>query len=81
MRVFCTLPNMSAQVSGVRFTPAPDGSGWVSEDLTPALAAAFAAVPGYFTLPEEPELAPEPEPASEPEPAPEPRRPASRKAS
>lgn len=61
MRILCTLSNMSEQVSGVRFTPAPDGKGWVSEDLTPALANAFAAIPGYS-------LMTDPEPESEPTP-------------
>lgn len=61
MRVLCSLPNMSAQVSGVGFTLMPDGEGWVSEDLTPALAEAFAAIPGYILLAD-----PEPEPESEP---------------
>lgn len=56
MRVLCNLPNMSAQVSGVGFSPAPDGDGWVSDDLTPALAEAFATIPGYILLadPEQP---------------------------
>lgn len=61
MRILCTLSNMSEQVSGVRFTPAPEGNGWVSEDLTPALANAFATIPGYSLMPE-PEPEPEPTP-------------------
>ena len=51
MRVQCDLPNMSCEVSGVRFTQSPDG-GWLSDDLTPALAAAFATVPGYRLVPD-----------------------------
>ena len=71
MRVLCNLPNMSAQVSGVGFTPAPDGEGWVSDDLTPALAQAFAEIPGYILLADPaPKLEPEsiPAPKLEPEP-------------
>lgn len=63
MRVLCSLPNMSAQVSGVGFSPAPDGEGWVSDDLLPALAHAFAQIPGYRLLAD-----PEPEPESERQP-------------
>lgn len=73
MRVLCNLPNMSAQVSGVGFTPAPDGDGWVSDDLTPALAEAFAAIPGYSLLADpEPEVVlapPDPMPAFNAQPA------------
>lgn len=70
MRVLCSLPNMSAQVSGVGFTPAPDGAGWVSDDLTPALAHAFAEIPGYILLADP--LAPSPvlEPVDPPAPEP-----------
>lgn len=71
MRVLCSLPNMSAQVSGVGFAPAPDGEGWVSDDLTPALAQAFAEIPGYILLADPaPKLEPEsiPAPKLEPEP-------------
>ena len=51
MRVHCNLPNMSREVSGVRFVP--DGAGgWLSDDLTPALAEAFATVPGYRLVPD-----------------------------
>lgn len=63
MRVRCTLPNMSAQVSGVRFTPDPDGGGWVSDDLTPALAQAFALVPGYRLEPDATDSGPASAPA------------------
>lgn len=66
MRVRCMLPNMSGQVSGVRFIPDPDGGGWVSDDLTPALAQAFALVPGYRLEPDA--MASEPASAA-PEPA------------
>ena len=69
MRVLCNLPNMSAQVSGVGFTPAPDGEGWVSDDLTPALAQAFAEIPGYILLADPaPKLEPESIPAPKLEP-------------
>lgn len=69
MRVLCNLPNMSAQVSGVGFAPAPDGESWVSDDLTPALAQAFAEIPGYRLL-ADPELE-----SADPPPAPEPIQP------
>ena len=52
MRVYCDLDNMSSTVSGVVFTRTPDGKGWVSEDLLPALANAFATIPGYSLYPE-----------------------------
>ncbi len=68
MRVRSLLPNMSAQVSGVGFTPAPDGNGWLSDDLTPALAQAFAVIPGYRLEPDAPTVEPlPPDPLPPPE--------------
>ena len=46
-RIRCTLPNASDLISGVRFTPAGDGRGVVSDLLEDETAARFLAIPGY----------------------------------
>lgn len=45
-KVICTLENASDEISGVKFTPHPDG-GVVSEEISEDQAAAFTSVPGY----------------------------------
>jgi hypothetical protein len=44
-QVLCTLPNASAEISGVKFTE--HAKGTLSEDVTDEQAAGFAAIPGY----------------------------------
>ena len=44
-KVLCTLPNASTLISGVAF--AAHANGMLSEDVSDAVAADFAAVPGY----------------------------------
>lgn len=44
-KVLCTLPNASTLISGVAFTA--HANGMLSEDVSDAVAADFAAVPGY----------------------------------
>lgn len=44
-KVLCTLPNASTLISGVAFTA--HANGMLSEDVSDAVAAEFAAVPGY----------------------------------
>ena len=44
-KVLCTLPNASAEINGVAFTPA-DG-GMLSEELSADRAAGFLVIPGY----------------------------------
>lgn len=57
-KVLCTLPNASAEINGVAFTPA-DG-GMLSEELSADRAAGFLAIPGYVEHAEEPAPAPAP---------------------
>lgn len=52
-RVLCTLPNASAEISGVKFVSTADG-GMLSEDLSDERAAEFAAIPGYTVTAQEP---------------------------
>lgn len=44
-RVLCTLPNASANISGVAFTA--HEKGMLSEEITTEQAEAFASIPGY----------------------------------
>ena len=49
MRVFCSSPNCSESVSGVRFTPGEQGGvkGMVSADISDEEGARFLTIPGY----------------------------------
>lgn len=60
-KVLCTLPNASAEINGVAFTPA-DG-GMLSEELSADRAAGFLVIPGYVEHAEDPAPAPAPAPA------------------
>ena len=60
-KVLCTLPNASAEINGVAFTPA-DG-GMLSEELSADRAAGFLVIPGYVEHAEDPVPAPAPAPA------------------
>ena len=60
-KVLCTLPNASAEINGVAFTPA-DG-GMLSEELSADRAAGFLVIPGYVEHAEEPAPTPAPAPA------------------
>jgi len=44
-KVICSLPNASAEISGVAFESTPDGM--LSEEISDESAAGFAAIPGY----------------------------------
>lgn len=44
-KVLCTLPNASSLISGVAFVS--HANGMLSEDVTDAVAADFATIPGY----------------------------------
>jgi hypothetical protein len=46
MKVICTLPNASDEISGVKFHPHDDG-GLISEDVSPEVAAHFLSINGY----------------------------------
>lgn len=47
-KVICKLPNASASINGVEFTPHPDNAKWmVSADLSDEQAAEFASINGY----------------------------------
>lgn len=50
-KVICTLENASSEISGVKFTPHPDG-GAVSEEISDDQAAAFVAITGYALVEE-----------------------------
>lgn len=60
-KVLCTLPNASAEINGVAFTPA-DG-GMLSEELSADRAAGFLVIPGYVEHAEDPAPTPAPAPA------------------
>lgn len=44
-KILCTLPNASLYINGVTFVS--HAKGVLSEDVTDAVAADFAAIPGY----------------------------------
>lgn len=44
-KVICTLPNASAEISGVQFVEHDEGM--ISEDISDDLAAEFASITGY----------------------------------
>ena len=60
-KVLCTLPNASAEINGVAFTPA-DG-GMLSEELSADRAAGFLVIPGYVEHAEDHAPTPAPAPA------------------
>lgn len=53
MRVRCTLPNASDEISGVKFAAHASG-GKVSEEISEQAAAVFLSIPGYEAFDQKP---------------------------
>lgn len=60
-KVICTLPNASAEINGVKFSPAE--GGMLSDEVSAEQAEAFLSIPGYVEHAEEPAPTPAPAPA------------------
>lgn len=57
-KVLCTLPNASAEISGVKFVT--HAAGMLSEEISDGQAADFASIPGYEIVGAAPAAAPVP---------------------
>jgi hypothetical protein len=51
-KILCTLPNASAEINGVKFSPAE--GGMLSDDMTAEQAESFLSIPGYVAHKEDP---------------------------
>jgi hypothetical protein len=50
-KILCTLPNASAEISGVKFTP--HNEAMLSEDVSQEVAESFASIDGYKVVQDE----------------------------